>query len=35
MSRWLIIAWLLCLPATVVAGQAQTNEPVVQSLQAE
>lgn len=35
MSRWLITAWLLCLPATVVAGQAQTNEPVVQSLPAE
>lgn len=35
MSRWLIIAWLLCLPATVVAGQAQTDEPVVQSLPAE
>ncbi len=35
MSRWLIIVWLLCLPATVVAGQAQTDEPVVQSLPAE
>lgn len=35
MSRWLIISWLLCLPATLVAGQAQPNEPVVQSLPAE
>lgn len=35
MSRWLIISWLLCLPATLVAAQAQPNEPVVQSLPAE
>ncbi len=35
MSRWLILGWLLCLPATLVAGQAQPNEPVVQSLPAE
>lgn len=35
MSRWLILGWLLCLPATLIAGQAQTNEPVVQSLPAE
>lgn len=35
MSRWLILGWLLCLPVTLIAGQAQTNEPVVQSLPAE
>lgn len=35
MSRWLIISWLLYLPATLVAGQAQPNEPVVQSLSTE
>ena len=35
MSRWLILGWLLCLPVTLIAGQAQTNDPVVQSLPAE